>query len=137
MAWAQSGIFPASFVTTEDPPGGSAWARATYEFEGEAADELTLYPNDIVFLIGKVGTDWYEGVAYGHQGIFPKAFVEVVIDVKPPPAVVAPKRPRPVRPQHPREAAPRAVALYDYDAVQDDEISFGAGDILGAFTRLF
>ena len=60
----KTGIFPANHVKADEPQG-TAWARTTFQFTGEVADELSVWPGDIVFLTRTVDADWVQGTLYG------------------------------------------------------------------------
>ncbi|XP_041365294.1 LOW QUALITY PROTEIN: dynamin-binding protein-like [Gigantopelta aegis] len=56
------------------------YARALYTFVGQNEDELSIAEHDIVTLIQHVDPDWIEGEADGKIGLFPAAYVEIIVD---------------------------------------------------------
>uniref|UniRef100_A0A3B3UHY6 SH3 domain-containing protein n=1 Tax=Poecilia latipinna TaxID=48699 RepID=A0A3B3UHY6_9TELE len=110
---------------------------ARFEFEGEHSDELSFSEGDVIQLKEYVGEDWARGQVGVSVGIFPLNFVEVIEDLPPPPR------------QQPGPAAgvalpgeddshlilvlsgvQWAVALYDYAAKTQDELSFQKDDCI-------
>ncbi|XP_078658998.1 uncharacterized protein LOC144904179 isoform X38 [Branchiostoma floridae x Branchiostoma belcheri] len=80
------GIFPVNYVevitSLEEAQktasqGSEGSARAKYSFVGETQVELSLKKNDIVTLLRRVDSNWYEGQIGNRQGIFPVSYVEV------------------------------------------------------------
>uniref|UniRef100_A0A087XWQ8 SH3 domain containing 19 n=1 Tax=Poecilia formosa TaxID=48698 RepID=A0A087XWQ8_POEFO len=117
---------------------------ARFEFEGEHSDELSFSEGDVIQLKEYVGEDWARGQVGVSVGIFPLNFVEVIEDLPPPPR----QQPGPaagvalpgeddshlidssVRPQTARSGVQWAVALYDYAAKTQDELSFQKDDCI-------
>ena len=57
------------------------YGTVSYDFQGQQADELSLYAGQTVYLIRHVNAEWIEGETDGGlRGIFPTAFVEIVVD---------------------------------------------------------
>lgn len=56
-------------------------AFVQYNFNAEGDGELSLNAGETVVLLEKIGDDWYKGRYRGQEGIFPKTFVEVIVDV--------------------------------------------------------
>jgi len=67
----QVGIFPRSFVSTPTYPT----YPALYAFQGRHDDELNFEAGDDVTLIGRIDTNWLQGVCNGRAGKFPAAFI--------------------------------------------------------------
>ncbi|TRY92408.1 hypothetical protein DNTS_007194 [Danionella cerebrum] len=61
----------------EDLSGGGLTARAIYDYEGEASDEISFMPDDIITDIEMVDEGWWKGTCHGHTGLFPASFVEL------------------------------------------------------------
>lgn len=57
-----------------------SYGRALFPFKAEFPNELSLKENEIVHLIRHVNNDWTEGEIDGKIGIFPKSFVEIIVD---------------------------------------------------------
>ena len=48
----------------------------------ETMDELSFNEGDLIMLQTRVGDEWLRGkLINGHQGIFPKTFVEIVVSI--------------------------------------------------------
>ncbi|XP_014890526.1 SH3 domain-containing protein 19 isoform X2 [Poecilia latipinna] len=120
---------------------------ARFEFEGEHSDELSFSEGDVIQLKEYVGEDWARGQVGVSVGIFPLNFVEVIEDLPPPPR----QQPGPAagvalpglaahsafgqaaaaKPaQTARSGVQWAVALYDYAAKTQDELSFQKDDCI-------
>lgn len=128
-------------------PSGSHGIRATvlYDYEAQEDNEIDLFENQVVTEIDMVDEDWWAGTnAQGKSGLFPSNYVEVIQEsaaeektapprtpspeLAAPSAPAAPAAPARVEPAKPAAAAgPTAIALYDYEAQEDNEISFPEG----------
>ncbi|KAF4968934.1 hypothetical protein FSARC_3748 [Fusarium sarcochroum] len=111
---------------------GGYRAVIQYDYEKAEDNEIELVEGDIVTDIDMVDEDWWMGTnSRGERGLFPSNYVEVVGDDEPAePAAAAPPSP-PVaaaepepEPQAPADAGHTAVAIYDYEAAEDNELSF-------------
>ncbi|XP_021172295.2 SH3 domain-containing protein 19 isoform X2 [Fundulus heteroclitus] len=118
---------------------------ARFEFEGEHSDELSFLEGDVIQLKEYVGEDWARGKVGNSVGIFPLNFVEIVEDLPPPPnqqlaarvalpglAVPSPiAQPAPATPaQAASSGVEWVVAVYDYAAKTQDELSFQKDDCI-------
>ncbi|XP_032417793.1 SH3 domain-containing protein 19 [Xiphophorus hellerii] len=120
---------------------------ARFEFEGEHSDELSFSEGDVIQLKEYVGEDWARGQVGASVGIFPLNFVEVIEDLPLPPR----QQPGPAAgvalpglaahsafgqaaAAKPAQTAGSgvqwAVALYDYTAKTQDELSFQKDDCI-------
>ncbi|XP_071846321.1 uncharacterized protein [Apostichopus japonicus] len=87
----REGRFPANFVdkiptnlspsSEPDIKSVEPHAFVQYNFNAEGDGELSLNAGETVVLLEKIGDDWYKGRYRGQEGIFPKTFVEVIVDV--------------------------------------------------------
>ena len=50
--------------------------RVLYEYTANESDELTITPGDIIQIIDKYDTEWWQGELNGIVGIFPASYVE-------------------------------------------------------------
>ncbi|KAL0571071.1 hypothetical protein ABG067_009375, partial [Albugo candida] len=106
---------------------------------------MTLLEGEVVHQIDQVDEGWWFGVSEDgkKQGLFPANYVQILEPEQheeeataapppPPPAPPAPVAPAaaPAAPQPPavQDQGNVAVALYDYQAEEDNEISFVEGD---------
>lgn len=60
-------------------------ARAKYNFVAQTHLELSLGKGELVIVTRKVDDNWYEGKIGGRKGIFPVAYVDLLIDPSDPP----------------------------------------------------
>ncbi|XP_059156460.1 dynamin-binding protein-like isoform X2 [Physella acuta] len=56
------------------------YGRVIYPFGARHAGELSLREFELVNLIQHVDQDWMLGEVDGHQGLFPTAFVDIIVD---------------------------------------------------------
>ncbi|KAF9767851.1 hypothetical protein IL306_014921 [Fusarium sp. DS 682] len=116
---------------------GGYRAVIQYDYEKAEDNEIDLIEGDIVTNIDMVDEDWWMGTnSRGESGLFPSNYVELVGDdepeqpaaaaaAAPPPPPVTAAEPEPQAPAAaPAEAGHTAVALYDYEAAEDNELSF-------------
>lgn len=83
---------------------GVGQCSVLHDYEAKAAHEVSLVAGDVVTLIRKHPSGWWEGIApSGSKGWFPSTFVEDVGDAPPPPA-------KPASPAKPKAAAATVVA---------------------------
>ncbi|EWC44915.1 hypothetical protein DRE_00974 [Drechslerella stenobrocha 248] len=117
--------------------------RATilYDYEKSEDNEIDLVEGQIVGMIELVDDDWWQGTnEAGETGLFPSNYVEPIDDeeeeeeeapaARLPPAPPA-REPEPeLEPEPYHEAAATgqtAVAVYDYEASEENELSFPEG----------
>ncbi|KAK3906827.1 hypothetical protein C8A05DRAFT_11434 [Staphylotrichum tortipilum] len=119
--------------------GASSGHRALVQYDYDKAEdnELELREGEYVTNIEMVDDDWWMGTnAHGESGLFPSNYVELVegdeepAAQQPPPPAPAPapapavqKEPEP----EPAAAGPTATAQFDYEAAEDNELSFPEG----------
>ncbi|KAF2754113.1 hypothetical protein EJ05DRAFT_479662 [Pseudovirgaria hyperparasitica] len=114
---------------------GGQRAQIQYDYEPAEDNEIELREGDFVTNIDMVDDDWWMGVnSKGEQGLFPSNYVELVEDEQPAAPAPAPApAARDVPPPPPPAAAPAAsqgataTAQYDYEAAEDNELSFPDG----------
>lgn len=115
--------------------GAGAGKRAVilYDYEKAEDNEVELREGDHVTDIDMVDEDWWMGTnSEGERGLFPANYVELVEgddDVGAPPLPSHPSAPQEVEPpaSAPQPAGPTATAIYDYEAAEDNELSFPEG----------
>ncbi|TGZ77370.1 hypothetical protein EX30DRAFT_323688 [Ascodesmis nigricans] len=128
-------------------PAGGAGARATilYDYGAAEDNEINLVEGQVVTDIEMVDEDWWAGTnSAGQHGLFPSNYVELIQEEEveqktapPAPAAAAavapaaaPRAPSPEPAAAAQPAGPSAVALYDYEATEDNEISFPEGAVI-------
>lgn len=119
--------------------GGGIKALVQYDYEKAEDNEIDLKEGEYVTDIEMVDKDWWLGMnTHGEKGLFPSNYVEAVEDDHPvEPAsgtqeygheadVPASSADQPVAPSSVQDAVkgPTATALYDYEAAEDNELSF-------------
>lgn len=57
-----------------------SYGRTLYAFTAEFPNELSFKENEIVHLIRHIDSEWTEGEIDGRVGIFPKNFIEIIVD---------------------------------------------------------
>lgn len=119
-----------------DGGGSGKHAVVQYDYEKAEDNEVELREGEHVTDIDMVDEDWWMGTnSQGERGLFPANYVELVEDDDDAGAAAPPlpshpaaaQEPEPVAQPPPSAAAssgPTATALYDYDAAEDNELSF-------------
>lgn len=117
----------------DDESSGGRRAISLYDYEKAEENEVELREGEYVTDIDMVDDDWWMGTnAEGERGLFPANFVELVADDDDAGPTAAPPLPtHTTTAQEPEPPAvvsgPTATALYDYDAAEDNELSFPEG----------
>jgi hypothetical protein len=109
--------------------------RALVQFDYEKAEdnEIELREGEYVTNIDMVDEDWWMGTnAQGEQGLFPSNYVELVggdddAGAEAPPPLPSHPVAEEELPAPAGGAGATATALYDYDAAEDNELSFPEG----------
>ncbi|KAM5356282.1 hypothetical protein ACJ41O_002928 [Fusarium nematophilum] len=117
----------------QEAPGGYT-AVIHYDYDKAEENEIDLVEGEYVTNIEMVDDDWWMGTnSRGESGLFPSNYVEVVKDDEPVEPAVAVPPPAPIPEPEPEPPAPvaaagsaghTATALYDYEAAEDNELSF-------------
>ncbi|KAH7693514.1 Protein Y37A1B.17 a, partial [Aphelenchoides avenae] len=106
------------------------YCRALYQFRGEYNGELNFDAGELIYLRRKVDDDWLEGESQktGSVGMFPRSFVEIVVDLLPEGVSATPSASANKRTSHNEpETIGLASVLYDFQARYPDELSVKAG----------
>lgn len=137
----------AATATVADHPSGGLRAAVQFDYEKAEDNEIDLREGEFVTEIDMVDEDWWLGVnTKGERGLFPANYVEVVEEDHAgshAPAQAAESEPEPAPAPAPAPAAapapvsapapaaepvsskgPTATAIYDYEAAEDNELSF-------------
>jgi hypothetical protein len=126
----------------EDQGGSGKRAVSQYDYEKAEDNEVELHEGELVTDIDMVDEDWWIGTnSQGDRGLFPANYVELAEDDNDAGAAAAPPLPtHPSAPQEPEPAGgsgPTATALYDYEAAEDNELSFPEGaTVTGLVSKL-
>lgn len=107
-------------------------AVAEYDYEKDEDNEIGFVEGEIIIDIEFVDEDWWRGTnSNGETGLFPASYVslkeEAKSETQAPPA--APERNLPPPPPE-RTSGPSAVAEFDYEASEDNELTFKEGDVI-------
>ncbi|KAL8943551.1 MAG: hypothetical protein Q9216_001009 [Gyalolechia sp. 2 TL-2023] len=136
---AATASFGAPAAAAAHPSTQAGGKRALVQFDYEKAEdnEIELTEGEHVTNIDMVDEDWWMGEnSRGEVGLFPSNYVEVVADDDhgaaaaskhaPAPALGHDPQPEPAKHTEDSEAdrGHTATALYDYDAAEDNELSF-------------
>ncbi|OUM51330.1 hypothetical protein BVG19_g425 [[Candida] boidinii] len=130
----------------EEKETTSASAIAEYDYEKDEDNEISFEEGELIINIKFIGDDWWFGEnSKGETGVFPASYVNLresknsdeptpaastVSEAEPAQAPAPALAPRPVPlPERP-SVGKSAVAEYDYDAAEDNELSFKEGDII-------
>jgi len=139
----------AALASGQDESSGSGKrAVISYDYDKAEDNEVELREGEYVTDIDMVDEDWWMGTnSQGERGLFPANYVELVEDDEPSGVGAAPPLPsHPSAAEEPEPAAappqpvggsgPTATAIYDYDAAEDNELSFPEGaTITGVVSR--
>lgn len=106
--------------------GSGQRALVQYDYDKNEDNEVELKEGDYVTNIEMVDEDWWMGQnKYGESGLFPSNYVELVEDEEHHHGTVTHEpEPETERPSDSRSRGSVATALYDYDAAEDNELSF-------------
>ncbi|CAD0089812.1 unnamed protein product [Aureobasidium vineae] len=135
---ASATTFGASAAANANPGADVAGKRALVQYDYEKAEdnEIELREGEYVENIEMVDEDWWMGQnSQGETGLFPSNYVELVEDDDAAAGGAAPPPPAPARdePAATHTSAPAAAggqtatAQYDYEAAEDNELSFPDG----------
>ncbi|CZT09360.1 related to ABP1-actin-binding protein [Rhynchosporium graminicola] len=126
--------FGAAAAVAVNQNSASSGKRALIQYDYEKAEdnELELIEGEYVTNIEMVDEDWWMGTnGRGESGLFPSNYVELVEDDEeesqaqaPPPAAL---QAAPAPAAQSGDSGPTATAIYDYEAAEDNELSFEEG----------
>lgn len=128
-----------TFGHAEDTRGagdaGGKVAIAQYDYAKDEDNEIELQEGERITGIEMVDDDWWIGEnSKGEKGLFPSNYVELVDNgaggdaaAPPSPPVANTAAPPPGPPQPAGGALPTATAEYDYEAAEENELSFPDG----------
>lgn len=120
---------PSPPATATMAAGKDERARAEFDYDAQEDNEISFQEGEILTDIQKLDPDWWMVTnSKGQQGLVPSNYLQLIEDDAPMP-VAAPAA-APVSAAPAAAAAPAhsqgktAVAMYDYEAGEDNEISF-------------
>ena len=134
---AAAGLGDAPEAAPTPPAGGEEAgsgerARAEYDYEAQEDNEVSFTEGEILTDIQKVDPDWWVVTnSKGQQGLVPANYLQVLEEDDHVPASSQPaanQTPAASVPEHntspAQDQGKRAKAMYDYEAGEDNEISF-------------
>ncbi|ODQ67570.1 hypothetical protein NADFUDRAFT_82014 [Nadsonia fulvescens var. elongata DSM 6958] len=117
---------------TEIVLSNAARALVQYDYDPQEDNEITLVEGDVITEIEFVDSDWWLGKnSKGDHGLFPANYVELSEgdeDHSPEPEGEIIAQPEEAIPE--TTPGPSARAEYDYEAVEDNELTFAENDII-------
>ncbi|KAG0171799.1 hypothetical protein DFQ28_004776 [Apophysomyces sp. BC1034] len=134
---------PLESTTNHEQEASGFSAVVLFGYEAAESNEMTLIEGETILQIDQVDEGWWFGVSADgkKQGLFPANYVQVLEEEEEEPVqhhepvpVAPPPPPMPAAPQP--AAAPKqdlgqtAVALYDYTAGEDNEITFKENELI-------
>ncbi|KAM3077404.1 actin binding protein [Clarireedia jacksonii] len=123
-------------ITTQGSAASGKRALIQYDYEKAEDNEIELVEGEYVTNIEMVDDDWWMGTnSKGESGLFPSNYVELVEEEEkaaPTPAPAAAAAPISHAPAAAQAApaapaGPTATTQYDYEAAEDNELSFPEG----------
>lgn len=116
----------ATLAVNQDSKASGKRALISYDYEKAEDNELELIEGEYVTNIEMVDEDWWMGTnSRGESGLFPSNYVELVEDEEEEAPAPVPAAPAPAAPA--QASGPTATAIYDYEAAEDNELSFEEG----------
>ncbi|KUJ09172.1 uncharacterized protein LY89DRAFT_658257 [Mollisia scopiformis] len=132
-AMAEASFGQQASTTNQGSAASGKRALISYDYEKAEDNELELTEGEYVTNIEMVDEDWWMGTnSKGESGLFPSNYVELVDEEEeapqhePEPTPAPAMAPRPSAPAA-AQSGPTATALYDYEAAEDNELSFDEG----------
>ncbi|KAI9357879.1 hypothetical protein BD770DRAFT_420032 [Pilaira anomala] len=138
---------PTTTITQQQAPISSTTAelRSIYNYEAQNADELSITEGDLLHIVEQDdGTGWIKAQLGNRIGLIPANYVEYLEDTRsmeentpmtpsppaPAAAVAPPQAPAPPAPAPPSVVPEMVVALYDFEAVNAEELNIRQGDTI-------
>lgn len=137
VAAATFGAAAATAINQDSHASGKR-ALILYDYEKAEDNELELADGEYVTNIEMVDDDWWMGTnSKGESGLFPSNYVELQEggdeeEEAPAPTPAAATRPA-AEPE--KTSGPTASAIYDYEAAEDNELSFDEGATITGLVR--
>ncbi|KAG2177152.1 hypothetical protein INT43_007809 [Umbelopsis isabellina] len=118
----------------EHQQGDSVSAVVLFGYDAAEDNEMSMAEGEVIHNIEQLDEGWWSGVSEDgtRSGLFPSNYVqllETTPEAQEPVQEEAHAEPEP-EPAAAEAAGPSAVALYDYDAGEDNEISFKENEVI-------
>jgi son of sevenless-like protein len=81
MAYASNAIASSS-SSTEDPFQPPTFVRALYDYQSTDPSSLSFYRDDIIEVLTRIDTGWWDGILGGVRGWFPSNYVSEISEVE-------------------------------------------------------
>ncbi|CAO3664518.1 unnamed protein product [Umbelopsis ramanniana] len=123
----------AADVAVDSPSANGVSAVVLFTYDAAEENEISMVEGEIIHNIEQLDEGWWSGTSEdgSRSGLFPSNYVQVLETQPEPEAPVQAHEPEPVEPEAPAEQeGPSAVAIYDYDAGEDNEISFKENEVI-------
>ncbi|XP_048167075.1 dynamin-binding protein isoform X2 [Corvus hawaiiensis] len=152
-SWGSKGFFPSSCVRElclsvrrrqlsqstllEVPAYSLGQARALMDLSAQLEEELDFREGDVINIVGVPEPGWFEGELRGCRGIFPEGFVELLTPLRAPGTSVDPEPTGTCDTNGTVDMPPKddnepgstyGVALYQFQALESQELDFDVGD---------
>lgn len=121
-------------LTDEPSPShgavGGQRAVVLYDYTADEENEINLVEGQVVTEIDMVDEDWWRGTnALGATGLFPSNYVELIQGGAEAERAPSPE-PAAAAPAAPVAKGRTATAVYDYEATEENELSFPEGAVI-------
>ncbi|NXI41863.1 DNMBP protein, partial [Galbula dea] len=152
-SWGSKGFFPSSCVRElclsvrsrqlsqsallEMPAYSLGQAQALMDLSAQLEEELDFREGDVINIIGVPEPGWFEGELRGRRGIFPEGFVELLTPLRASGTSMDPEPTGTCEANGTVEMPPKeeedpgstyGVALYQFQALESEELDFDVGD---------
>ncbi|XP_038655834.1 intersectin-2-like [Scyliorhinus canicula] len=135
----RTGVFPSNYVKPKDPDGSSSSGRAgtlnkkpeiaqvTIAYTATGTEQLSLTPGQLILILKKNASGWWQGELQARgkkrqKGWFPASHVKLLGQSS------GKSTPAPT-------SVCQVIAIYDYIAVNDDELSFSKGQLMNVLNK--
>ncbi|KAG7192339.1 uncharacterized protein KQ657_001737 [Scheffersomyces spartinae] len=131
----EEGEAPAPVLPSRSGASGSLQAIAEYDCEADESNEISFKEGDLIVDIEQIDEEWWKGKhsKTGNVGLFPSSYVSLKSEETSSAATGATPPAPPARASPAPAAADigiSAVAEYDCEADEDNELSFKEGDVI-------
>ncbi|KAI9280308.1 hypothetical protein BC943DRAFT_348097 [Umbelopsis sp. AD052] len=123
----------AADIAVDPHSGNGVSAVVLFTYDASEENEISMAEGEIIHNIEQLDEGWWSGTSEdgSRSGLFPSNYVQILETQHEPEAPVQPEVPEPVEQEAPAEPeGPSAVALYDYDAGEENEISFAENQVI-------
>ncbi|XP_042189533.1 intersectin-2 [Callorhinchus milii] len=135
----RTGVFPSNYVKPKDPDASSISGRTgtlnkkpeiaqvTSTYTAAGSEQLNLIPGQLILILKKSDSGWWQGELQARgkkrqKGWFPASHVKLLGQSS------GKSTPAPL-------AVCQVIAVYDYSAVNEDELTFSKGQVLNVLKK--